>query len=196
MILQSFMNHSIIQSAENTTASDYPWLFRLHPSFTSVPTNTDSNVVTLLATMKGRSLKCLVDTGASLNFISSKLMSTESIKPWGLYIHPSDTVCQVANNQKLRSLGRVQLPIEINKQVYSIPAEIVPDLAFDLILGTPFLTDHQCILDFNSKQLIVGQPPNNDTSILLRNDITIPSYCHTFVDVTCHGLQSKNRVLT
>ena len=71
--------------------------------------------------MRGRKLNCLVDTGASLNFISSKLMASESVQSWHLPIESSYTKCKLANSQTILSEGRVKLPIEINSQVYPLP---------------------------------------------------------------------------
>ena len=145
--------------------------------------------------MRGRKLKCLVDTGASLNFISSQLMATESVHSWQLPIEASYTKCKVTNNQVLLSQGRVKLPIEIKSQIYSLQAEIVPDLAFDLILGLPFLRHHQCHIDLENNQLIL-QSPKHDASLALQEDLHLPGFCQTFVDVTCNDLADKKRVLT
>ena len=59
----------------------------------------------------------------------------------------------------------------------------------------PFLKHHQCILDFQTNQLIL-QPPKYDASLILQHDLHLPGFCQTFVNVKCIDLADKARVLT
>jgi hypothetical protein len=67
----------------------------------------------------------------------------------------------VANGDVIASLGKANIPIEVNQQLLHIPCFFLPHASFPLILGCDFLRERDITLKFRKENVE-----------LQRNDLT------------------------
>ena len=114
-------------------------------------------LIKLASSIGGQQAICLVDSGASGNFISSGF-----VKQHSLPMHPlrSDQASRVtlADGSQQSAMG-VLKGVELHLQSYSTSLELVaiPLSGYDVILGMPWLEDANPIIDWREKTIQVRQ---------------------------------------
>jgi hypothetical protein len=104
-------------------------------------------------------INAIIDTGAALNIITSKLLDT-----LGLEIEESSkTRFIIANGEKQASLGKTQIDIEINDWIISTNVEVIESRKKELLLGTQFLAKMDGMIDLEKRQLTLK---TNDGNII------------------------------
>lgn len=105
----------------------------------SVPSSNLSKTL-IPVTLKGRTLQALIDTGSTENFISEAVVSKLS-----LGVSPRQATVKMASSEmSLQSQGLTVCDLTINEQAYqSVELLVLPELCADIILGHPFLGEHE-----------------------------------------------------
>ena len=111
---------------------------------------------------------CLVDTGASANYISEAVYKTldhnsiDSEMVWRAY----EGNIKIADGTLVKSLGVVTLNLFVIDRVISVSLIIIKDLSYDIILGLEFLKD-------NDVDIHLSRDNNGDgTTICFKNKNT------------------------
>ena len=160
----------------------FQWLFRLDSSFQEIQLDNNPRILKVQATMKSRPITCVIDTGASLNYIGDGIMESKWFGSWNLDIQPSNCLCTIGYDTQVLSLGKTTFPIQFDGETYPINAEIIPGLPFALVIGMQFLRQHQCIIDLGLNRLILRT--NNEFILSLNESTTVPAYCQMFVSAS------------
>uniref|UniRef100_A0A0N5BKN0 RNA-directed DNA polymerase n=1 Tax=Strongyloides papillosus TaxID=174720 RepID=A0A0N5BKN0_STREA len=82
----------------------------------------------------------LLDTGASINVIHERTVSTLDRNLF-TYTTKSDVTARSANGTEITLMGKLNLQIQLDKKKYVIECYVSPDITHDLILGRPGLSE-------------------------------------------------------
>ena len=117
----------------------------------------------------GKPVETLIDTGATSSAISKECLFRFSKHE--KFINRRDPkTCVSVNNQTLKSLYTVVLPIELQPgSVISHEFEVIPNLISQALLGTDFLKRHNVKLDFSINELQIY-----DRKFIFDNVHTVP----------------------
>jgi hypothetical protein len=107
---------------------------------------------------------------------------------------------RVANGDFIASLGKANIPMEVNQQLLHIPCFILPNASFPLILGCDFLRARGITL--NSRQASVEIRRDDLTNLketrpikmYATNTQVIPAYSQKYIPCVLHN-SSDNSVL-
>lgn len=91
------------------------------------------------ASIAGKSIKVLIDTSNSENFINRDLVKVLKLK----ILPKSGFVSMASWDFKTKVKGCCNVKLIINNREYDILLSILPDLCTNIILGLPFLKLHQ-----------------------------------------------------
>ena len=102
------------------------------------------------ATISGHSVKALLDSGASENFINKSLVEQLGVQ----YVKDYSSVTMASTQLHLRTQGQVYLNLEVQGRTYeNIVLEVMPQACADVILGQKFLSVHEAVVfEFGEKQ--------------------------------------------
>ena len=103
--------------------------------------------------MEGKPVLCLLDTGCTTNLISKHVFDR---LPEGLrnQLVASDTHGMMADGTRLPFYGVIPLRIRL-KELLMNEKLVVSRVSEDIILGMPFLANHNCSIDFYSTRVTV-----------------------------------------
>ena len=98
--------------------------------------------------IKDRTLQCLIDTGSVRSVISRNLAKQLRLK-----ILPLDSPCTLvaASGQNLRTIGRVEVNMQIKGLSMPSTFAVVDGLCPNLLLGTDFLSKNHTFINYNSE---------------------------------------------
>ena len=112
------------------------------------------NVV--LSTFGQMELPILVDTGATLTMVSTRLLDAlgpDLVPPiTETSVHSATT----ADGQDIDILGKVRLKFMLGEAQFDHVFFILPNLTYWAVLGTDFFTSHRCHFNYNSKTFEVN----------------------------------------
>ena len=101
-----------------------------------------------------KEITCMFDSGADRNYIARRFA-----KELGLKIKPTDSRrIQIADGRNLEINKKVEIKIKLEqlKNVdFKIKAEVLPTKESEIILGTSFLKENKCIIDFKEEKLTI-----------------------------------------
>jgi O-acetyl-ADP-ribose deacetylase (regulator of RNase III)/transposase InsO family protein len=103
----------------------------------------------------------LIDTGATETMLSNKIFQLpvrkHKINPNGTepVVQPEPCKLISANGSPLQVLGSVEVDIKLNGVIIPFSLIIVDDLAFDVILGMPFLQATRAVIDVSTNTLSI-----------------------------------------
>ncbi|KAG5861100.1 hypothetical protein JTB14_012836 [Gonioctena quinquepunctata] len=122
----------------------------------------------------GQIIQALVDTGASVNFIRPDLFPNKDFSSL-----PNATFIQLGcQNSTSRSLGHLEVPMEIEGQEYVVKATLLSKLNEKVILGMPFLMENAAIVDIARKCLYFGKRPRQTVFF---SQVTKKQFCELSV---------------
>lgn len=112
--------------------------------------------------------RALIDTGATLNIISSALVPTSLVtfRPQKLAL-----ACQ---GFEILTKGTCDLNVQIGSQFYVISFVVVENLGENILIGHPFLLNEKVIIDYGRSCLYIGKT-NRQTLYWLPRVKSIPS---------------------
>lgn len=112
--------------------------------------NTIENGQPILSAMyKQKPYKVLFDTGADINIISDRIVSGPVSKE-----RDSVKLANVDNTAEL--LGRCVCELKIKQETYKVNCWVMRGMEADFIMGVPFLTNENVIIDFTRKCMYMG----------------------------------------
>ncbi|KAG5861262.1 hypothetical protein JTB14_017770 [Gonioctena quinquepunctata] len=106
--------------------------------------------------LEGVNMLALIDTGASANFVRADMLPKEVLSQLKNPVRVQ--LGCVANSST--SLGSIMIGIEIEEKRYQIRATVLTDLNEAIILGMPFVSQFEAIMDFAHKCIYFGKSPN------------------------------------
>ncbi|GJF00986.1 polyprotein, partial [Phanerochaete sordida] len=110
--------------------------------------------IVVVVNVNGQPARALIDTGSSADFISSKLVRQLGIKPVELTKQIPLLLAVQGSKGKISTGCMAQLQYQgITGPRYF---DVINLLNYDLILGTPFLYQHQISVGFNPSTVVVG----------------------------------------
>ena len=117
--------------------------------------SNDSLVHQLLvfqAYVRDTSLTCLIDTGASHNFLSADLSEKLCLT---ICQDPASTqVVLLADGvQHVTSMGGANITLEVRNLSFDVRATVIPLRKYDLILGMPWLRANKPVIDFSTNTI-------------------------------------------
>lgn len=136
--------------------------------------------------------RALVDSGADISLISTKCFDMIKGK-----IKQTLTPCvqlSAVNGQKLKTLGRVQIPVQFNNKKYTHEFHVVDGIHSTVILGFDFIVDKEVSLIFSQNaghmkienEIIPLEPQEYINSLVrLAHDIVLPPQTGLLVQGTC-----------
>ena len=103
--------------------------------------------------VEGKPVLCLLDTGCTTNLIGKHVFDR---LPEGLrkQLVESDTTGMMADGTRLPFYGVIPLRIRL-KELLVDEKLVVSQISEDIILGMPFIANHNCSIDFHSTRVMV-----------------------------------------
>lgn len=152
-----------------------------------VPANLQCT--TLLSEINGREVDCLIDTGASENFINASTAKSIGAKIEG---KPSKVV-MASNELRAKVLGKLVAEIKVQGRNYSnVNFGVVPSLCADVILGQKFLKQHKEVvfhLGGHEEKLVIE---GNDRCGVTVSAVESPQIFRNLLP-DCHPIATKTR---
>ena len=112
--------------------------------------NISENLLFLDCELGRLQLKCLIDSGASSNYISEK--SYEAIKTqnkdnndW--YLEEYQGKVKIADSSVIETVGLLRAPMHTIDRTVIVPMIVLKNLSFDCILGMHFIKQHELVID-------------------------------------------------
>ncbi len=120
---------------------------------TDCPTNQHLSMLIEGRTIQGIKAVTLLDTGATANFISPRLL--EQLK---LPCKKTDAKLRLADDSESTILGEVLLKLKLQHLTVQLPC-FVTGLCdeFDVILGNAFFIEHRAVLDFANSTVTLSR---------------------------------------
>lgn len=112
---------------------------------------TNNRLLTVKGAAYGESIKILVDSGASLNFVDKHFVQRH--KELNHAILEQKATVQVADGSHLEMLGRLKIEFRIKEYHECILATVIDIAKYDLIVGKPWLFYHNPIIDWRSHRV-------------------------------------------
>ena len=105
-------------------------------------------------TINGHPARALLDSGSLGDFMSSTLADQLRVKRTKLEMPLALQLAMQGSHLKVNSLATAQLGYQgINEQQ---TFDVINLNSYDLILGTPWMHQHQVCIGFNPAQVVVG----------------------------------------
>ena len=136
----------------------------------------------------------LIDTGATLNYISHALcMEILAVQPALELNIDTNRVVKVANNSVVSCHGEITLPISIDNKMFSVNFLVLDTLLFSMILGFQYCKLNQVVIDASEGaihfknhcgyyQLSLDAPVDPSLCCLVES-LTIPAFSERLVDI-------------
>ena len=152
-------------------------------SLSSLGENNSLNKACCTVLIKNISLKALIDTGSSENFISEKVINKAKIN-----IKPFQSNVILAASNSATIIGECKLDFKMQDTVYKgVNFLVLPNLVTDVILGHPFFKLHEGVtINFSG-----DRPPLIISSLVAMEIATPPVF--SFMSPTCKPIATKSR---
>ena len=146
---------------------------------TGVRKHLDKADVYLRMRLCGRRLKVLIDSGCEVSMVPYDLVKGLP----SVHVEPAEEKISAANGTAITVLGEAVLPFKLNGQLIETRVFVSRDIE-EPILGSDWLTEHECVWDFKSRRIVVdGKPaitrprqgPLRCRRVYLQGDVVIPS---------------------
>ena len=151
--------------------------------------------------------KALIDTGAGMNVVALKVVKSLPLHLQRRFKKKVDS-CHVANGGVINTLGTIELPVCINRQVYSQVFTVFNECATDILLGVPFFEKFHAHIDFPNHTLHLSSeipvhapthltiPPQSEVVCVAHISHPVPNFiegeCENFKPISSKGLMSAN----
>lgn len=150
--------------------------------------NYDHDGLFLKAELYQQTIYCLIDTGASLSVLHTKVF-TNLPDHCKAKLKPFNNQLKLADGHKVKPLGSVKIPLYINDQIVH-QTVIVADIDIPLVLGYDFMFSNECVVDIPNQSLIINNKIIHCVSdrqfsgvfrISVEKNVTIPAGCESIV---------------
>lgn len=102
-----------------------------------------------------RRVRALIDTGASANFISRRILGRRTHK---LKKHEKPLVVSLLDGRQENITHYADLTVTIQGRVTKLRYEVVPNLEDPMVLGLPWLRANQVTINWNDKTIQIPDP--------------------------------------
>lgn len=114
---------------------------------------TVNSLIILAGTIENISVKALLDSGASHNFISESFAQTNP-QICNLIEPATSSAIHAVDGAKLKTVGRIaSAKLNLGSLKETINAYVIPIEKYDIIVGKPWLTKHNPIIDWRSHRV-------------------------------------------
>ncbi|CAF4344322.1 unnamed protein product, partial [Adineta steineri] len=142
--------------------------------------------------------QAIIDTGSAISIIHSNFLKTIQHKKF----IPISYKCQTANSTPLHLVGQIELEIKISNIKTTIVTYVATNLITTILLGNDWINSNHIHLFGDQQRLTIPDQYNRPISVsyvepndinhaaTLVNQITLPLYSQTLVDINCqlkHG---------
>ena len=145
--------------------------------------------------VEGRECHLTVNTGSEISIVRYDLVQSMS----GVHLRPQVGWLRTATGERIpiiRGWSKMELVLGRLKTTHTI---VVADIKDECILGTDFLTPHQCVVDLKNNMLTVGR---EQVPLRMPRQITVPTCCKVTLEdcvnlppfsetVTCASIQHR-----
>ena len=151
--------------------------------------DTNENLIKIKARIDSRDVLCLVDTGASTEFIKKSLI-VELLKDGCNFTFQKATVpvqVTLGNNTKTLCHSIVMMNVQINGSSFQMKAFILDELPFEIIFGLSFLKRYNAIIDTVNHAVSIDsdyepKPPSLPHHVIyLEKEVHIPARCEMMI---------------
>ena len=159
-----------------------------------------NKVMTIKCRVEHLEINALIDTGASTNFISFKLI--EALRSRGPMLNIKELILnlKLADGNITNATGLITLPLKIGDKFINVNLYIVKDLSYPIILGCEFLRRQGAIMKFTEDKgeiflssLVQDQNINNGHLFVL-STTDIPAYSQCYVECGVVGQIDTDRL--
>ena len=177
---------------------------RLNSLDCNLGTDEKTELIILDCETRNTSVKSLVDTGASSNYLSGKMFIRlqQSAPSSNLDIKPYNGLIKIADQTLVRSLGVVTLDMFILDRIVAVSFVIIKKLSYDAILGMEFLTENNVIISLSSPSnpepscIYFKNPPYDPLGIVRTSESSpIPPFSRKIVTVRIPNTYNSVQVL-
>ena len=119
--------------------------------------STISNV-SIFGTVSSQKVRLLVDTGAAISVVSEQFYKN-TLRPSFLLQQNTVDNIKTADGNITPVIGLVSFDVTIGKHLYNYNASVVPNLAYDIVLGRDFLHAYAAVIDVKG-QNVTFDPQN------------------------------------
>ena len=152
--------------------------------------NSNNELIQITAQCQNSLLTCLIDTGATSNYILEEQLNqlVEAKPEHQIRVKQCSQSIQMADKTCVQSLGRVTLTFLILNRELDVTLSILKDLSFNVILGMNFLKNNEVVIDADESSIYFkdscpNQSESSSNTLTLLRDICIPAFSQTFIDV-------------
>ena len=112
----------------------------------------NTSLITCHATICGYRPTCIIDTGATSNYISLNVFNSHNfIDQQIVYETSKEHLVRLGDNRNVQCAGIVTLPVTVDNRIIPTKFLVMNELAYDMILGMPFLHDNKVVIDNETK---------------------------------------------
>ena len=171
--------------------------------------NIEGGVFTYNCTIGTIVTKSLFDTGANLNYVSSKLVEILLRNKSNIKLEKLDNnhSVKIADSTIVSCKAKLKMEIAVDDRKYLVEFLVIDSLLFDVIFGCKFMGEKKIVLDVENKKLIFkdqAHPIVGDDEILgviecrmlplsiYDKRVIIPARSERIVDVKCDSLTLDN----
>lgn len=157
-------------------------LEQLHPANTPDPDpsivlkkpspDSERKKIVVEGSLDNKRANILLDSGSDLNLISEATYQATGCKPRKQH----NGVIYGVDGDPVKINGAVSLEVKIGNLAVLAEFIVAPNLNIDAIIGSNFLQDHQCALDFHTKRLFTG----TESSAVPFLDIDTPQAANSY----------------
>ncbi|CAM2726452.1 unnamed protein product [Rotaria socialis] len=172
------------------------------PSTILKPSSISSHPVYIQIHINNQPTKAIIDTGSAISIIHIEFLKT--IKHENFQRQTQS--CRTANSTPLNIIGQIMLEIKIKSITTYTNVYVATNLITSILLGNDWINTNHIHLFGDQQQLTIpdqyGQritisyvePTFINQPALLVNQITLPPYSQTLVDITCRIYNDKDLI--
>ena len=139
-----------------------------------------SNLISIPVKFRKSITNALLDTGASLNYMSEDYFYTTLTEKIQKELLPVNIKVEAANGMTIEAIGMITVGVVIQKRFIDVNFVVLKKVSKPLILGLKFCSNNGIVIDTSNKTMHFGK---KETCLSLANETSLPAYSEVYVDV-------------